>query len=219
MTRSKGGSSNASRKPTTGPPKYVRRRERERRGEGRQIRWWGKEVRGEVGGQEKKYCSSLTIVGIWWIWSGAIHIRHTALPFLVILVLSSFFVWLLLYICRKLAKLMNGTISLESEARKGSTFTVQLYCKRVSDSSLSSLIPPEPLSPQPTNNLELPIPPAEAGEQEEAKGDGEKAKKPPKPQRILVSEDNLMNQTLLARVLPLKGIHPYFFFPTIFHEY
>ena len=28
MTRSKGGSSNASRKPTTGPPKYVRGRER-----------------------------------------------------------------------------------------------------------------------------------------------------------------------------------------------
>ena len=196
MTRSKGGSSNASRKPTTGLPKYVRgreRREEERRERVKQ--YW----------LISYYCRNMAdLVWVYPYPSYYPSFSRYSFPF----IFHSFFVWLVMYICRKLAKLMNGTISLESEARKGSTFTVQLHCNRVSDSSLSSLIPTEPLSPQPTNSLELPIPPAEAGAQEEAKGEGEKAKKPTKPQRILVSEDNLMNQTLLARVLPLKGNHP-----------
>ena len=115
---------------------------------------------------------------------------------------------------------MNGTISLESEERKGSTFTVQLHCNRVLESSLSLSthsmetipsfnLPPDLLSADSLTDSvdqlpQLPQPPIlpVKGEEGEVKGKVE----PPKPQRILVAEDNMMNQTLLRKVLPMKGI-------------
>jgi len=123
-----------------------------------------------------------------------------------------------LSICKKLAKLMNGTISLKSEKHRGSTFTLQLNCKKVLENSLSLKTAEEDnndsgicvfgdaASPQSiADRHSLPAPTKKEGDGE-GKGEsgGEKEKKKEKT-RILVAEDNLMNQTLLSRVLSLKG--------------
>ena len=158
--------------------------------------------------------------GIRRVWFGTIYI-HCSFSSLLLLPPSSssfFFFFDSCNICKKLAKLMNGTVSLKSEERKGTTFTVRLQCNRVLESSLSLSystevssfnLPPGTLSltesvdlpqlPQPPQPPQLP---SAKGEEGEAKGKVET----PKPQRILVAEDNLMNQTLLSKVLSLKGI-------------
>jgi CheY-like chemotaxis protein len=83
---------------------------------------------------------------------------------------------------QSLVKLMNGQINLESQEGKGSVFRVMLSVKK----SLSS---PTILPGSPTFAL---------AEMNRAKGSG-------KALRILLVEDNLMNQRMMCRLLQNRG--------------
>jgi hypothetical protein len=91
---------------------------------------------------------------------------------------------------------MHGSILVESEIGKGTTLSLVILSKHITKPPLShpktdSGIPPE--IPKPTPPASKPIVPKENSNT-----------------RVLVVEDNLLNQTLLAKVLKLKGIFQIF---------
>jgi two-component system, sensor histidine kinase len=87
-----------------------------------------------------------------------------------------------LAICRQLVSLMGGTVDVDSEVGRGSTFTVLLVLPPA---------PPEDKPASPVKDTALPNAVAEGGAQI----------------RILLAEDNPVNQLVAKRMLALLGHH------------
>ncbi|MBL8175326.1 MAG: response regulator [Bryobacterales bacterium] len=83
-----------------------------------------------------------------------------------------------LSICQRLAGLMKGRVSVESKVGEGSTFHCEFECAR---SGLETI----------TAAPELGVTPITAG----------------RPRRVLVAEDNTVNQRLILRLLEKRGHH------------
>ena len=93
-----------------------------------------------------------------------------------------------LAICRELAHLMGGSIAVESQKGRGSTFTVELPLRRIG----AEAEPAEPVAAPAIQRVPTPT--------------GTSAPVEPSALRVLAAEDNATNQLVLSTVLQTFGV-------------
>jgi hypothetical protein len=97
------------------------------------------------------------------------------------------------YISKKLAKLMNGFVSVTSAVGEGSTFSFGVQCGSITHPSTTTTTTTAPTTPTTITTT----PPMTMTTTLFLRDTDNK--------RVLIVEDNAMNQTLLARLFTLKG--------------
>ncbi|KAK9238394.1 hypothetical protein V1525DRAFT_375200 [Lipomyces kononenkoae] len=115
-----------------------------------------------------------------------------------------------LFICRKLVESQGGEITAESKTNEGSEFMFYIKAKRVKGSSVPSGVssPVVPSSPVATA---MPVPSTsgycatQQSSQKQEKKVSKKVENPHAGKKILIVEDNLINQKLLQRQLQNAG--------------
>ena len=125
-----------------------------------------------------------------------------------------------LAVCRKLVDAMGGELSIVSALGKGSTFTVVLRNVEVSDTAPEDEPSPAPNAPAPkdvaseTATPNAPVPKADVPKADAAKTahpepaadlKGEKTEESAAPRRILIADDQKMNQLVLNAMLKKLG--------------
>ncbi|KAK9495225.1 hypothetical protein V1508DRAFT_430295 [Lipomyces doorenjongii] len=115
-----------------------------------------------------------------------------------------------LFICRKLVESQGGEITAESRTNEGSEFSFYIKAKRVKGSSVPSGVssPVVPSSPATSPSVRVPSVSGSSSVQLSQKQDKKVSKKIENPhagKKILIVEDNLINQKLLQRQLQNAG--------------
>jgi len=109
-----------------------------------------------------------------------------------------------LSISKKLAKLMNGFVSVTSAVGEGSTFSFGVQCGRIIHTSTTTTTttsaPTTPTTITTTTTIGSP-----SSAMTTAPGYPLVCLREVDSKRVLIVEDNAMNQTLLARLFTLKG--------------